>query len=194
MSVFADYLSLAAELGCDVVGSETGSYMGDPWGFHELNRTEEARIKVIDTFRYLADVADGYGARVGIEGAFNHVCYTPDVLCDVISAIARDNVGVIFDLYNYLDISNYTCAYEILDRGHELFGSDIILYHLKDFNVIGDKLLQCAVGDGILDYEKILSKIYSVNPDAILVFEGTGEGDIARSVDFIRGLIGKIAK
>ena len=192
IEMFEDYLSLTSMLGCDVVGSETGSYMGDPWGYHEDNRTEVARERVVSVFRDLADTAAKYGARVGIEGAFNHVCYSPDVLYDVVTRIDRENVGVIFDLYNYLDITNYRDAYSIMDRAHELFGSDIILYHLKDFTVGDGKLLQCPVGDGILDYETVISKIYSINPDAVLVFEGTGEADIARSVDLIRGLIAKI--
>ena len=191
IDVFSDYLSLTSHLGCDVVGSETGSYRGDPWGYHPDNRTVEAQTRVVEVFTALADTAAQYGARVGIEGAFNHVCHTPDVLFDVIKRINRDNVGVIFDLYNYLDISNYLDAYSILSRGHELFGKDIILYHLKDFKLSDGKLLQCAVGDGILDYERIISEIYSVNPDATLVFEGTADADIAASAAYIRKIIAK---
>ena len=191
IDVFSDYLSLTSHLGCDVVGSETGSYMGDPWGYHPDNRTAEAQTRVVEVFTALADTAAQYGARIGIEGAFNHVCHTPDVLFDVIKRINRDNVGVIFDLYNYLDISNYLDAYSILSRGHELFGKDIILYHLKDFKLSDGKLLQCAVGDGILDYERIISEIYSVNPDATLVFEGTADADIAASAAYIRKIIAK---
>ena len=191
IDVFSDYLSLTSHLGCDVVGSETGSYMGDPWGYHPDNRTAEAQTRVVEVFAALADTAVQYGARVGIEGAFNHVCHTPDVLFDVIKRINRDHVGVIFDLYNYLDISNYLDAYSILARGHELFGKDIILYHLKDFKLSDGKLLQCAVGDGILDYERIISEIYSVNPDATLVFEGTADADIAASAAYIRKIIAK---
>ena len=190
--MFSEYLSLASSLGCDVVGSETGSYMGDPWGFHENNRTKEAKDRVVDVFTRLADIAASHGARVGIEGAFNHVCYSPDVLAETVSRIDRKNVGVILDLYNYLDISNYTEAYSILDRGHELFGDGIILYHLKDFTVGDGKLCQCPVGDGILDYDRILKSIYKVNPNATLVFEGTGEKDIERSLGFINGIIQKI--
>lgn len=194
IDVFSDYLSLTSHLGCDVVGSETGSYMGDPWGFHEDNRTQEAKNRVVAVFSALADTAARYGARVGIEGAFNHVCHTPDVLDEVIRRIDRPNVGVIFDLYNYLDISNYLDAYSILDRGHELFGKDIILYHLKDFRVGDGKLIQCAVGDGIIDYKKVIAEIYRVNPDATLVFEGTSEHDIARSVAYIREIIENTTK
>jgi len=192
--MFREYLSLSALLGCLIVGSETGSYMGDPWGYHEDNRTDEAFLRVVDTFRALADYADKLGASVAIEGAFNHVCYSPDVLYKAKKEIGCHNVRVIFDLYNYLDISNYTDAYSILRRGHELFGSDILLYHLKDFTVEGGALKQCAVGKGLLDYKCILGEIYAHNKDAVLVLEGTVGEDIPTSVQFIREITRQITK
>ena len=192
--IFAEYLYLANHLGAPAVGSETGSYMGDPWGYHPDNSKDEARTLVADTFRYLADIAREYGAYVGIEGAFNHVCTTPDVLYDVIRRIDRDNVKVIFDLYNYLSASNYESAYGILKRGHELFGSDILLYHIKDFTVDGGKLSQCGVGRGVLDYHRIISEIHSYNPDAILVLEGTVGEDIPYATEYLRRIINEIEK
>lgn len=191
-ALFVEYLSLCHSLGADTVGSETGSYMGDPWGYHEKNRTDEARARVVGVFRELADTAAKYGAHVGIEGAFNHVCYTPDVLAQAINEIDRPNIRVIFDLYNYLDISNYTEAYSILDRGHALFGKDIFLYHIKDFTVSGDRLTQVAVGKGILDYSRILRSIYRVNKDATLVLEGTVGDDIPTAVRYVREIIENI--
>lgn len=190
--IFAEYLSLAADLGAFVVGSETGSYMGDPWGFHPDNSKPEALETVSDTFRYLADVAKEFGACVGIEGAYNHVCSTPDVLDGVIRKIGRSNIKVIFDLYNYLSDSNYEDAYAILKRAHELFGSDILLYHVKDFTVTDGKIFQCGVGKGVLDYKKILTEIYALNPDAVLVFEGTVGDDIPYAVRYIRNIINEI--
>lgn len=192
VSMFKEYLSLSESLGCPVVGSETGSFMGDPWGYHPDNRTEDARKTVAERFRSLADYATRYGACVAIEGAFNHVCHSPDVLSDTVSEIGRDNVKVIFDLYNYLDISNYTEAYSILHRGHELFGGNILLYHVKDFAVADGRLTQCAVGKGILDYERILAEICAYNSDATLVLEGTVGDDIPESVKYLKRIISKI--
>ena len=190
--IFAEYLSLATSLGAGVVGSETGSYMGDPWGFHPDNARPEARKTVADTFRRLCDIGKKYGACIGIEGAYNHVCSTPDVLYEVIKDIGRDNVRVIFDLYNYLSSTNYGSAYDILDRAHELFGSEILLYHIKDFVVKGGEISQCGVGRGVLNYRDILAKIYRQNPDAILVFEGTVGEDISYAISYIKEIIKEI--
>ena len=192
VAVFKDYIDVAHSIGCDTVGSETGSYNGEPWIYHPMNHSDEALARVIRIFGELADYAAHRGVYIGMEGAFGHVCHTPERLKEAICSINKDNIRVIFDLYNYLDISNVDHAYEILDRGLSLFGDDILLFHVKDF-VIGDnKLVQCGVGKGVLDYDKILRKIYAHNPNAILVLEGTTGEDIDYAVSFLRTKINEI--
>lgn len=191
IAVFKDYLKIAKVFGCDVVGSETGSYMGEPWVYHPMNHSDEALDRVVDVFGELAAYAKECGVYIGMEGAFGHVCYTPERLNIAIKRIGLDNIRVIFDLYNYLDISNLDNAYEILKRGIELFGDRILLFHVKDFIVEDGKLKQCAVGKGILDYDRILDMIYKHNPDATLVFEGTTGDDIAFAANYIRSKLEK---
>ncbi|MDE7379657.1 MAG: sugar phosphate isomerase/epimerase, partial [Clostridia bacterium] len=41
-AVFKDYLKYSNLLGCNIVGSETGSFNDDKWTYNPLNRTEEA--------------------------------------------------------------------------------------------------------------------------------------------------------
>jgi sugar phosphate isomerase/epimerase len=192
IAVFKDYLSVAKDIGCHYVGSETGSYNGDPWIYHPMNHSDEALDRVVNTFGKLADYAGECGVNIAMEGAFGHVCHTPERLALAVSRIGRDNIGIIFDLYNYLDISNVSEAYDILDRGLEIFGKKILLFHVKDFIIEDGKLRQCGVGKGILDYDKILSKIYSSNPDAILVLEGTVGEDIDFAVSYLRKKINKL--
>ena len=190
--IFGEYLSLASSLGAGFVGSETGSYMGDPWGFHPDNARPEARKAVADSFRRLCDIGKEYGTCVAIEGAYNHVCQTPEALAEVIKDIGRDNVRVIFDLYNYLSFTNYESAYEILDRAHRLFASEILLYHIKDFVIKDGAISQCGVGRGVLDYRRIIGEIYRQNPDATLVFEGTVGEDIPYAIGHIKEIIKEI--
>lgn len=192
IAVFKDYIDAAASIGCDTVGSETGSYNGEPWIYHPMNHSDEAIERVISCFGELASYAADRGIYIGMEGAFGHVCHTPERLKMAIDAIGRDNVRVIFDLYNYLDISNVDEAYDILDRGLAIFGRDILLFHVKDFVIRDGKLCQCGVGHGILDYDKILTKIHAHNPDAILVLEGTTGEDIDYAVSFLRKKINDI--
>ena len=191
IAVFKDYLKTAKAFGCNVVGSETGSYMGEPWVYHPMNHSDESLERVVSVFGELAAFAKECGVCIGMEGAFGHVCHTPERLDKAIKTIGADNIRVIFDLYNYLDITNVDSAYEILRRGIDLFGDRILLFHIKDFIVENDKLKQCAVGKGILDYDRILDMIYKHNSDAVLVFEGTTGDDIADAVDYIRSKLEK---
>ncbi len=192
IAVFKDYLDVAEAIGCETVGSETGSYNGDPWIYHPMNHSDEALDRVVSTFTELADYAAQRGRYIGMEGAFGHVCHTPERLLEAVTRIGRENIRIIFDLYNYLDISNVDSAYDILDRGLRLFGRNILLFHIKDFVIADGKLKQCGVGHGILDYDKILRKIYAHNPDAILVLEGTTGEDIEYAVSFLRTKINEI--
>ncbi|MGN1341131.1 MAG: sugar phosphate isomerase/epimerase family protein [Oscillospiraceae bacterium] len=188
-AVFKDYLSHCHELGCDVVGSETGSFNGDKWTYHPQNRTEEALNRVIDTFAELADYAKSNNAFIGMEGAFGHVCWNVSTLDRAVRAIGRDNIRIIFDLYNYLDISNVERMYDILTEGLQAFGDRIQVFHIKDCVVADGALKQVGVGKGMFDYSRIIPEIRKVCPDANLVFEGTTGEDIPGAVSHIRQYI-----
>ena len=105
--------------------------------------------------------------------------------------MGKDNVKFIFDLYNYLDISNVDSAYDILERGLNLLGDRILLFHIKDFVIENNKLKQCGVGRGILDYDRILSAIFGHNPNAILVLEGTVLDDLPFAISYLKDKINK---
>lgn len=192
IAVFKDYLSLAKTIGCDFVGSETGSYNGDPWIYHPMNHSDEALDRVVETFSSLADFAEENGVNIAMEGAFGHVCHTPERLYDAVERIGRKNIKFIFDLYNYLDITNVDTAYNILDRGLSLLGDRILLFHIKDFVIEDNKLKQCGVGKGVLDFDRILRAIYSHNPNAILVLEGTVGDDLPFAVSYLKDKMIKI--
>ena len=192
IAVFRDYISLAKTIGCDYVGSETGSYNGDPWIYHPMNHSDEALDRVVETFSSLADFAAENGVNIAIEGAFGHVCHTPERLKLAFDRMGKDNIKFIFDLYNYLDISNVVTAYDILERGISLLGDRILLFHIKDFVIEENKLKQCGVGKGVLDYDRILGAIFEHNPNAILVLEGTVGDDLPFAISYLKDKINKI--
>lgn len=191
IAVFKDYLKLSHEFGCNIVGSETGSFNGDKWTYHPQNRTEEALQRVIGTFSELCDYAKDCDAYVGMEGAFGHVCYDVKTLDKAVKSIGRSNIKIIFDLYNYLDKSNVDKMYDILAEGLQTFGDRICVFHIKDCNIAEDgSLKQCGVGQGIFDYSRIIPEIKKVCPDANLVFEGTTGEDIPKAVAHLKEKIG----
>lgn len=189
VAVFRNYLDCAKPLGCDLVGSETGSVNGDKWTYHKDNRTKESLMRVIDTFAPLASYARERGVFVGMEGAFAHVCYDVDTLDTARRHVGKDGTKIIFDLYNYLDVlgTNVDRRYDILYHGLDVFGRDIRIFHIKDCVVSGDGTLkQVGVGQGIFDFGLILPLMQQAAPDAALVLEGTTGDDIATAVKTVK--------
>ena len=116
LDIFSDYLRVCKALGCDTVGSETGSCNNDEWTYHPGNRTEESLQGVVRAFSWLCEVADSYGSTVAMEGCAGHVCYDVDTLARARKMIGR-KTKVIFDLYNYMDAANQGDYLTILDKG-----------------------------------------------------------------------------
>lgn len=186
-SIFAEYLRFCKEMGCTVVGSETGSFNDDKWTYHPRNRTEEALDTVVDTFGRLCDIAAEEGTVVAMEGAAGHVCYDVDTLDRAQKRMGKANTRVIFDIYNYLDETNQYDYLTILNHGLEVFGDRILLFHMKDWKFTeGDKPKQVPYGTGDMDQKAVLSAIKAHNPDAVLVLEGTTGEHIASAVKTIR--------
>lgn len=179
-------MEIAPVYGCSIVGSETGSANGDKWTFNEYNHTEEAYQRVRETVLELQKYGRIFKTRPIIEGAFAHTIYTPDNLNRLINECGLQDVTV--DVYNYLNIDNYTEANAIFDRCLELFQDKIRVFHVKDFKVEDGKLKQCGIGQGIMDWKYFIPKIQKKVPNAVLIFEGVVGEDIATSIDYLRRL------
>ena len=185
-AVFKDYLKYSSLLGCDTVGSETGSFNDDKWTYNPLNRTDEALQTVIETFTELADYAKTVGAYIGMEGAAGHVCYDVKTLKRAVDGVNRDNVKVIFDIYNYLDESNHSRYLQILEEGLKTFAGRITVFHLKDYVMQDGKIKQVPPGAGLFDYPAILSRIKAYDKDAVLVLEGTTGENIVPCSNYVK--------
>lgn len=183
--VFKDYLKYSSLLGCNIVGSETGSFNDDKWTYNPLNRTEDALNTVIETFTELADYAKSVGAYIGMEGAAGHVCWNVATLKRAVDGVNRDNVKVIFDIYNYLDETNHSEYLSILEEGLKTFAGKIVVFHLKDYIMVDGKVKQVAPGKGLFDYPEILKRIKAYDKNAVIVLEGTTGEDIVPSIDLI---------
>lgn len=187
--IFAEYLKYAHLLGCDTVGSETGSFNDDKWTYHPENRTEKALQTVVATFRELCDIASEHKAFVAMEGAAGHVCYDVATLERAIRLIDRKNIRVIFDLYNYLDESNQHSYLDILEQGLETFSGRILLFHMKDcLFKNGEKPQQVPFGKGEMDIKAVLGRIKAYDENAVLTLEGTTGSDIKYAVDTIKDI------
>ncbi len=188
-AIFAEYLRNCKAMGCNVVGSETGSFNDDKWTYHPRNRTEEALQTVVETFSRLCDVASDAGTVVAMEGAAGHVCFDVNQLNRAQTMMGRSNTRVIFDLYNYLDEGNQGDYLKILDQGLDTFGDRILLFHMKDCAFVnGEKPRQMPYGTGEMDHIQILRRIKAFDSNAVLTLEGTTGADIANAVTTIKNI------
>jgi sugar phosphate isomerase/epimerase len=183
IAVFRDNIRNAKTIGASVVASETGSYQGDPWVYHPMNRTQEALEKVIHIFSGLAEYAAGFGVNIGIEGAAGHVCHDVAALKYVIEHIKTKNVRVVFDYFNFMDENNRDYL-EILNNGLSVF-DNIHCFHIKDCD---ENLRQCGIGQGIIDFPGILKAIKQYDSNAALILEGTPASEAAQTAGFLRNI------
>lgn len=188
---FKNHLKIANELNASFVGSETGSYMGSPWGYMPENHTDEARDIVIEIFRDLVKTAEENNTYVALEGAYNHVAYSPQRVYEMVKAINNPHLRVTVDLYNFLNLENYPQRNEILDESIKLLKDHISIFHFKDFIIEDGKLKQVGLGDGLMDYEYIIGQIKEHCPNAFVIFEGVSGDDIVPSIERIKKIINK---
>lgn len=185
-NVFSDYLRFCKVMGCDVVGSETGSFNDDKWTYHPQNRTEEALQTVVGTFSQLCDIAQSCGSTVAMEGAAGHVCWDVDTLARARKMMGR-KTKVIFDLYNFMDDSNQGDYLEILDKGLDAFAGEILLFHMKDCTFVnGQRPAQVPFGTGEMDLKAVLKRIKAYDENAVLTLEGTTGEHISNAVTTIK--------
>lgn len=153
--IYKAHLRFASILGCGVVGTETGA-PNTEYRFEEACHTEEALKTFITNLRPVVSYAEKSGVILALEPVYKHIMWNPKQTRKVLDAIDSPNLQIIFDPVNLLDISNYERREEIFAEAMDLFGKEIAVIHLKDFNIVEQKLVSCAAGCGMMNYDAIL--------------------------------------
>ncbi|MBI4874993.1 MAG: sugar phosphate isomerase/epimerase [Acidobacteria bacterium] len=130
-----------------------------------------------DVDRFLAaawPLIERSGARLAIE---NHFDVPSRVLAEAVAPYPAGRIGFCVDTANSL--RNFETPEMVLD----LLGSRALCYHVKDFRVDGDKLgfrvAGAPLGEGRLDLDATLERIFRHNPAPELFVENwtPGSGD-----------------
>lgn len=186
ISNFKSNLDIMNILNAPFVGSETGSFNDSPWIYVPKNRTEEGYCQSRDVFKGLVEYANKVNGKVIIEPAFGHVMYSISCLKRLVDELNSPNVYVTIDLYNLLDASNFDKRDEIFLDAMKTFNSKIKIIHLKDGDVVDNKLVQLAPGKGKFNYPYMMLLIKQYCPDATLVFEGVKREDLDFSINHLK--------
>lgn len=159
VDIYNAHLDFAKKIGALCVGTETGApntgYKTEPACF-----TEEALQLFIERVRPVVEHAEKAGVPLAIEPVCRHIVSTPARARAVLDAIPSPQLKIILDTVNLLTPENYPQAHEIIEESIRLFGDEILVLHLKDFQPkegMTDLMpVCCACGLGVMDYAPLL--------------------------------------
>lgn len=173
---FIENLKYAKFLNAGMVGLETG-FVGKELNPDE-NHTEEAYQKLLANMKILVSNAEKLGVMIGVEGVSVFVIDTPQKMKRLIDDLNSPNVLTIFDPVNYLNEENYKNQDKIITDTFEMLGDRMGAIHVKDFVVEDGKLKDVVPGEGILNFELIVSLAQKYKPHMPFLLEGAAECDI----------------
>ncbi len=186
---FVKTIHQAQEIGVEFVGSETGSLMGSPWGYVKENHNDDTYNKAKKIILKLLHEAKETNVKLAIEGAYAHVIYSPKRMKQLLEEINNPKLKVTVDLYNFLNIDNHQDHLQIFKECLNLFSEEIVIFHLKDYKIENQKLVQVGLGQGLMNYKEIIPLIKKYNPNSYLIFEGVQGAEIPSSLKYINQLI-----
>lgn len=189
----------------------------DPVRFQNAGRvTPETSLSRAD-MRVFAENADTVARAVreatGLETVFHHHCAgfveTPDELGHFLSLTDPELIGLVFDTGHYLYGSGEREPEAVLE-GLERFWSRVSYIHLKDldsalamrarqegwdYKTALERGIFCELGQGCIDFERILKKLDKQGYEGWLTVEqdmlpglGTPKESATRNREFLRGL------
>ena len=182
--VYKAHFRFASILGCGVVGTETGA-PNTEYKFEEACHTDEALQTLITNLRPVVRCAESAGVIFALEPVYKHIMWNPKQTRKVLDEIDSPNLRIIFDPVNLLDISNYERREDIFAEAMETFGDEIAMIHIKDFTVEGDKLISCAAGTGMMNYDAILKFAKQHKPYVHATLENTKPENAVKAREFI---------
>lgn len=155
LRLYEAHLRLAPQLGCGVVGTETGApnaaYRPEP-----ACRTEEALSLFVSRLRQIVRIAEQTGALLAIEPVCRHIVYSAERAQRVLREVASPNLRIILDPVNLIDDADWARSGEIVEDAIERLGDATDVVHLKDFTVQDGRMAFTAPGLGRMDYRPVL--------------------------------------
>jgi len=183
--IYKAHIRFAALLGCGMVGTETYA-VNSPYASYPENRSEEALAEFIENLRDIVEYAEKMGVIIAIEPVATHIVYDCKRARKVLDTINSPNLQIIFDPVNVIDKDNYTNQEEILTEAFELLREEIACIHAKDFIVDYDgNIKSCISGDGLLNYDLLMSLIRKNKPYIHVLLEETTPDNVMYAKDFV---------
>ncbi|WOO87076.1 hypothetical protein RZE82_08160 [Mollicutes bacterium LVI A0039] len=180
--IFDINTNIAKRNGIKYIGSETGSVNGDDWTYHPDNHTNSSFKKLQQSIDIVtSNLDDQYYL---LEPVYDHVAYNLEKTKDM---MLNDRTAITLDLANVLNINNYHDYLSIFESYLNTFGDRIKIFHFKNFIIMDNTKVLCALDKGVLDYSLLypLVKKYNLTDVPIIVEELQGT-ELFESIKYIR--------
>lgn len=183
---FKEYIRFCRDFGCGIVGTETGN-VNEKIAYTPNNFSEGPFNEVVESVKQLVLEAEKFGVIVGIEPGVNHPIYSPEIMRKLLDEVNSNNLQVIFDPTNLITVENHKLQDEIFKQALDLWGRNIVVLHAKDYTVHDGKIKQVPLGDGLMNYEPIMSYLKENKPGINIIMDEIDPRDIPQSRRFIEG-------
>ena len=189
---FEDHLRAAADFGCRIVGTETGSIEPD-CSFHPDTAKESTFRALVDSVRRLARVAEATGpggAIVGIEAvADKNTISSAALMKRLLAEVDSPSVGVIFDPTNLVPNKGVKSQDSFLDECFAAFGDRIVAIHAKDYRMEEGrggpgKVHPLPAGTGELDWVGFFRRLRAAGKDGVpILLENAGPAETPGAIE-----------
>ncbi|WP_312497608.1 sugar phosphate isomerase/epimerase family protein [Enterococcus sp.] len=178
---FERYLAHAKYFGAAMVASETGSVLPE-MGYTEENFSDAAFEDLVGVIQRLVAYAEKQQVMVGIEAGLNHPLYSLDRIELLLERVPSAYLGIIFDPTNLITSDDYPMQATITEEAFARFGDSIVCLHLKDYRITDSQLQVVPLGEGCIQYQKILDIVARYKPYCYVVLEGTTDAALPRAL------------
>lgn len=161
------------------------------WRHHPENDSPQAWNDLTTSMREALQIAEEHKVTLGFEPEVSNVVDSAKKGRRLLDEMQSPYLKVVMDAANIFHTGELPRMREILDEAFALLGKDIVIAHAKDLSRDGEAG-DVAAGRGVLDYDYYLSLLHKVGFDGPLILHGLKEGEVQKSVDFLRGKLQSI--
>ncbi|WP_323814909.1 sugar phosphate isomerase/epimerase family protein [Cellvibrio sp. NN19] len=188
---FEAHIDVAADLGCAVIGTETGSpvaYLDQP------NGRETAFRVALNGLYPLVKAAEKKGVRVGVEAvAEYHALSTIEHIRTMITEFDSPALGIIFDPVNLIPLPGVENMDVFLDECFATFGDRIVAIHAKDYKMVESDKGLMKLGDlpvgttGVMDWAGVFKRLMQAGKTSVpILLEDTSPAHAVDSFAYLQ--------